>query len=87
MPGAIAVRAAGTARVAFEQVPPNGFILVYAPDGTLLLAVPSNGGGTVEWDLRSGDGRVLPPGLYRVEAQAKGMPMATPPTWFAIMRR
>lgn len=87
VPGAIAVRAAGTTRVAFEQVPPNGFVLVYAPDGTLLLAVPSNGGGTVEWDLRSGDGRVLPPGLYRVEAQAKGVPMASPSTWFAVVRR
>jgi Flp pilus assembly protein TadD len=79
------VRANAPAQVAFMNTPPNGYVLVYSPDGALLLAVPTNAGGTVTWDVRSGEGRVLAPGLYRAQVQARGMAGALPTQWFGIV--
>ena len=67
------------------NTPPNGYVLVYSPDGALLLAVPTNAGGTVTWDVRGGEGRVLAPGLYRAAVQARGMSAPLPTHWFAIV--
>lgn len=83
--GAFMVEAAGNAAVRFTHTVPDGFVLVYTPDGTLLLAVPTNAGGAVSWDLRTGDGRVLAPGLYRAELQRRGQPAPAPSTWFALV--
>lgn len=84
-PTAFMVQTAGGSTVRFANTVPNGFVLVYAPDGALLLAVPTNAGGAVAWDLRSGDGRVLAPGLYRAEMQWRGQPAPAPSTWFALV--
>jgi len=84
-PAAFAVQAAGSNAVRFLNTMPNGYVLVYAPDGALLLAVPTNAGGAVSWDLRGGDGRVLAPGLYRAELQWRGQPTPAPSTWFALV--
>ena len=84
-PAAFVVQAAGSNAVRFLNTMPNGFVLVYAPDGALLLAVPTNAGGAVSWDLRSGDGRVLAPGVYRAELQWRGQPTPAPSTWFALV--
>jgi hypothetical protein len=76
--------------VQFTNTPPNGYVLVSAPDGTLLLAVPTGSGGAVTWDLRTGEGRLIGAGLYRAEVQARGspvMPGARSSTYFAIVRR
>jgi tetratricopeptide (TPR) repeat protein len=84
-PDAFAVRAGDGTRVRFTHTKPDGFVLVYAPDGALLLAVPTNAGGAVAWDVRAGDGRVVPPGLYRAELQWRGQPSPAPATWFALV--
>jgi len=84
-PTAFMVQASGSSALRFMNVVPNGFVLVYAPDGALLLAVPTNAGGAVIWDLRAGDGRVLAPGLYRAELQWRGQPAPAPSTWFALV--
>jgi len=85
LPMMFGVRASAPAQVAFVNTPPNGYVLVYSPYGALLLAVPTNAGGTVLWDGRSGEGRVLAPGLYRAEVQARGMTAPLPTQWFAIV--
>lgn len=89
-PGALGVRVASNTSVQFTNVPANGFVLVYTPDGTLLLAVPTGAGGAVTWDLRTGEGQVIGAGLYRAEVQARGMnalPGASTTTYFAVVRR
>ncbi len=84
-PAAFMVQASGSNAVRFTNTVPGGFVLVYTPDGALLLAVPTNAGGAVDWDLRTGEGRVLAPGLYRAELQARGQPTPAPSTWFALV--
>jgi hypothetical protein len=89
-PGTLGVRVASPSSVQFTNTPPNGFVLVSAPDGTLLLAVPTGTGGPVTWDLRTGEGRPIGAGLYRAEVQARGalvMPGARSSAYFAIVRR
>lgn len=83
---AFGVQVAAPDRVHFTNTPPQGYVLVSTPDGALQLAVPTNGGGTVTWDLRTGAGRVLAPGLYRAELQWRGAPSPAPSTWFAVFR-
>lgn len=85
LPMLFGVQASAPAQVAFVNTPPNGYVLVYSPDGALLLAVPTNAGGTVTWDVRGGEGRVLAPGLYRAVVQARGMSAPLPTQWFAIV--
>ena len=86
-PMGFTVEAAGKAQVRFTNTRPDGYVLVYAPDGALLLAVPTNASGAVTWDLRAGDGRVLAPGLYRAELQWRGQSGPAPSTWFALVAR
>jgi len=83
---AFGVQVAAPDRVHFTNTPPQGYVLVSTPDGALQLAVPTNGGGTVTWDLRTGAGRVLAPGLYRAELQWRGGPSSGPSVWFAVLR-
>lgn len=85
-PTAFGVQASTPNRVHFTNTPPAGYVLVFTPDGALQLAVPTNGGGTVTWDLRTGAGRVLAPGLYRAELQWRGGPSPGPSVWFAMLR-
>lgn len=90
MPGSLGVRVESVNRVQFTNTPPNGFVLVSTPDGTLLLAVPTGSGGTVTWDLRTGEGRPIGAGLYRAEVQARGLvntPGAVTSTYFAVVRQ
>jgi Tfp pilus assembly protein PilF len=89
-PGTLGVRVGSATSVQFTNTPPNGYVLVSTPDGTLLLAVPTGSGGTVTWDLRTGEGRPIGAGLYRAEVQARGMarmPGAATSTYFAVVRR
>jgi hypothetical protein len=84
------VRVASTSSVQFTNTPPNGFVLVSSPDGTLLLAVPTGSGGTVTWDLRTGEGRPIGAGLYRAEVQARGLvsrPGGATSTYFAVVHQ
>jgi Flp pilus assembly protein TadD len=90
MPGSLGVRVESANRVQFTNTPPNGFVLVSTPDGTLLLAVPTGSGGTVTWDLRTGEGRPIGAGLYRAEVQARGLvntPGAVTSMYFAVVRQ
>ncbi|MFO0095273.1 MAG: tetratricopeptide repeat protein [Gemmatimonadaceae bacterium] len=89
-PGTLGVRVASTSSVQFTNTPPNGFVLVSSPDGTLLLAVPTGNGGTVTWDLRTGEGRPIGAGLYRAEVQARGLvsrPGGATATYFAVVHQ
>lgn len=84
-PMGFGVQPDGRTRLRFTNAPPDGYVLVYAPDGALLLAVPTGRGGAVTWDVRTGDGRVLDAGLYRAELQWRGAGAPAPSTWFALV--
>lgn len=88
--GPMTVRTATSRSVVFSNVPPGAYVLVTAPDGTLLLAVPTGAGGEVIWDLRTGEGDVLGSGLYRAHIQAPtqpGVPTPQGSTYFVLLRR
>jgi Tfp pilus assembly protein PilF len=81
------VEPSGARALSFRNVPPDAFVLVYTPDGTLLLAVPTGAGGTTTWDVRAGDGAPLGPGLYRAEVQGRTVARPLPTRWFGLVRR
>jgi Tfp pilus assembly protein PilF len=65
--------ASGTAvpHVVFNNVPSRGLLQILEPDGTLVRALPIDGAGSLDWDLRSDAGRPIAGGLYRVRVQGR----------------
>ena len=73
---------------AFTKAPPGGYVVVYKPDGTLMLALSVASDGSAVWDLRTGDGVSLPSGLYRAEVQGRdllGRPVPPQPLYFGVL--
>lgn len=71
------------------NAPLGGYVLVSAPDGTLVLALPVGLDGTVRWDLRTGEGVPMTSGLYRVDVQGRdlmGRPVPSQPLYFGVVR-
>jgi Tfp pilus assembly protein PilF len=83
----LALTDANTMRI--SNAPIGGYVLVSAPDGTLLLALPVGLDGGVTWDLRTGEGVPLVSGLYRADVQGRdlsGKPVPSQPLYFGIVR-
>jgi hypothetical protein len=55
----------------FTNVPSAGLVQILEPDGSLLRALPINGAGGLEWDLRTEAGRPIAGGLYRARVQGR----------------
>jgi tetratricopeptide (TPR) repeat protein len=73
----------------FSNAPINGYVLIAAPDGTLLLALPVGLAGTASWDLRTAERVPLPSGLYRADVQGRdlvGNPVPSQPLYFGIVQ-
>lgn len=87
-PQALALSVRGGTGVVFTKAPPGGYVLVYKPDGTLLLALAVAADGTAAWDLRTGEGVPLPSGLYRADVQGRdvlGRPVPPQSLYFGVV--
>jgi hypothetical protein len=88
-PSAFQLSLADNSGVAFLNVPPRGFVLIFKPDGTLICALPTGDGGALRWDLLSAPGRPLDGGLYRAQVQGRdalGRMLPAQPLYFGVVR-
>ncbi|MDQ4079907.1 MAG: tetratricopeptide repeat protein [Gemmatimonadota bacterium] len=75
--------------VRFINVPANAFIQIIKPNGALVRALPTGGGGVVTWDLLTEVGAPVAGGLYRVRlyspSQTDGA-LTQPSLHFGVVR-
>ena len=75
--------------IRFINVPANAFLQILRPNGALVRALPSGGGGVVTWDLLTDVGVPVAGGLYRVRLhspdRANGA-LTQPPLHFGVVR-
>jgi Tfp pilus assembly protein PilF len=72
------------------NVPPRSAVQIQRPDGTVLRTLAPSDGWSLEWDLTTGAGRPVGPGLYRAWVTGRdptGRPFAPQVLWFGIIRR
>ncbi len=89
-PGELTVSAGTDAMIAFTPVPAGGYVLLFKPDGTLVLALPTGAGGTLRWNMITGEKVPLPGGLYRVQVQGNrtsSSVTATTPRYLGVVQR
>jgi tetratricopeptide (TPR) repeat protein len=77
-------------QVSFSDSPPQGVIIIHRPDGAIIKALQTAGGGAVQWDLRAASGRIIGGGLYRARVtgrDARGNPLPPQTVDFGVIRR
>lgn len=75
--------------VRFINVPASAFIQIIKPNGTLVRALQTGGGGVVTWDLLTEVGAPVAGGLYRVRLYSPTRTdgaLAQPPLHFGVVR-
>jgi tetratricopeptide (TPR) repeat protein len=75
--------------VRFLNVPANASIQILRPNGKLVRALPTAGGGVVTWDLLTQAGAPVAGGLYRARLYAPDRSdgaLSQPPLHFGVVR-
>ncbi|MGQ0713741.1 MAG: hypothetical protein ACT4PJ_08410 [Gemmatimonadaceae bacterium] len=73
----------------FVNVPPDAFVQIVRPNGTLVRALSAGATGTLRWNLQTEAGAPISGGLYRARVygrDAAGRQLAEQPLYFSVVR-